>query len=161
MRSFGFILGGVRFRTIGLISARLTIFETLEMFKPVHKHFLSEHCRNKGNRSAHEDVGHIVRSDKDTAYRHDCSISYRADVKKRFYPRLIQLVKEIGPNWDEIAKHGSDSITMTHEQIARYMGSAREVVSRMIKYFVAEGIIETSRGGIKVIDRSKLKALAF
>ena len=50
---------------------------------------------------------------------------------------------------------------MTHEQIARYMGSAREVVSRMIKYFVAEGIIETSRGGIKVIDRSKLKALAF
>ena len=63
--------------------------------------------------------------------------------------------------WDEIAKNGSDSITMTHEQIARYMGSAREVVSRMIKYFVAEGIIETSRGGIKVIDRSKLKALAF
>ena len=50
---------------------------------------------------------------------------------------------------------------MTHEQIARYMGSAREVVSRMIKYFVAEGIVETSRGGLKIIDRDKLKELAL
>ena len=63
--------------------------------------------------------------------------------------------------WDEITKTGQDSIKMTHEQIARYMGSAREVVSRMIKYFVAEGIVETSRGGLKIIDRNKLKELAL
>lgn len=63
--------------------------------------------------------------------------------------------------WDEITKTGHDSIKMTHEQIARYMGSAREVVSRMVKYFVAEGIVETSRGGLKIIDRDKLKKLAL
>ncbi len=63
--------------------------------------------------------------------------------------------------WDEITKTGQDSIKMTHEQIARYMGSAREVVSRMIKYFVAEGIVETSRGGLKIIDRNKLRELAL
>ena len=34
---------------------------------------------------------------------------------------------------DESARIGSDTITLTHEQIARYMGSAREVVSRMLK----------------------------
>ena len=63
--------------------------------------------------------------------------------------------------WDEITKTGQDSIKMTHEQIARYMGSAREVVSRMVKYFVAEGIVETSRGGLKILDRDKLKKLAL
>ncbi len=36
---------------------------------------------------------------------------------------------------DESARTGSDTISLTHGQIARYMGSAREVVSRMLKYF--------------------------
>ena len=40
---------------------------------------------------------------------------------------------------DEAAKSGSDTIKLTHEQIAKYMGSAREVVSRMLKYFASEG----------------------
>ena len=35
---------------------------------------------------------------------------------------------------DEIAKTGGDTVKLTHEQIAKYMGSAREVVSRMLKY---------------------------
>ena len=58
---------------------------------------------------------------------------------------------------DELAKSGGDSIHMTHEQIAKYVGSAREVVSRMLKYFSAEGIVELSRGGIKIINKKKLK----
>lgn len=61
--------------------------------------------------------------------------------------------------WDEIAKSGGDTVRATHEQIARYIGSAREVVSRMLKYFASEGIVELSRGGIKVIDKQKLKSL--
>ena len=36
---------------------------------------------------------------------------------------------------DEVSKTGSDTIKLTHEQIAKYIGSAREVVSRMLKYF--------------------------
>lgn len=58
---------------------------------------------------------------------------------------------------DESARTGSDTITLTHEQIARYMGSAREVVSRMLKYFANEGIVEVSRKGIRILDKKRLR----
>ena len=62
---------------------------------------------------------------------------------------------------DEIAKSGTDSIKLTHEQIAKYMGSAREVVSRMLKYFAAEGIVAVSRhDGIRVLDKARLRELS-
>lgn len=61
---------------------------------------------------------------------------------------------------DESARTGLDTITLTHGQIARYMGSAREVVSRMLKYFSNEGIVEVSRGGIKILDKKRLRTLA-
>ncbi|MBY2478592.1 Crp/Fnr family transcriptional regulator [Clostridioides difficile] len=62
---------------------------------------------------------------------------------------------------DEIAKNNSNTINLTHEQIAKYMGSAREVVSRMLKYFASEGIVSLSRGGIKVLDKDKLRSLTL
>ena len=63
---------------------------------------------------------------------------------------------------DESAKNGSDIIKLTHEQIAKYMGSAREVVSRMLKYFATEGIVESSRSeGIKLLDKKRLRALSL
>jgi CRP/FNR family transcriptional regulator len=62
---------------------------------------------------------------------------------------------------DEASETGTDNIKLTHEQIARYMGSAREVVTRMIKYFVAEGMISASRAeGIKLLDKKRLRRLA-
>ncbi len=61
---------------------------------------------------------------------------------------------------DEAAQSGSDTVKLTHEQIAKYMGSAREVVSRMLKYFVSEGLVETSRsGGIRILDKQRLRRL--
>ena len=60
---------------------------------------------------------------------------------------------------DEASKSGSDTVKMTHEQIAKYMGSAREVVSRMLKYFSSEGIVEVVRGGVKIVNKTKLRAL--
>lgn len=62
---------------------------------------------------------------------------------------------------DEISKTGSNTVKLTQGQIAKYMGSAREVVSRMLKYFSNEGITEVSRGGIKVLDKQRLRDLAF
>ena len=62
---------------------------------------------------------------------------------------------------DESAKRGSDAISLTHEQIAKYMGSAREVVSRMLKYFASEGLVEVSRGGIKILDKKRLRELTL
>jgi CRP/FNR family transcriptional regulator len=61
--------------------------------------------------------------------------------------------------WDEMSKSDSDTIHLTHEQTAKYIGSAREVVTRMLKYFASEGIVELSRGGIKIIDKQKLRKL--
>lgn len=61
--------------------------------------------------------------------------------------------------WDEMNRKQLDTIEFTHEQIAKYVGSAREVVSRMLKYFASEGIVELSRGGVKIIDKKKLKKL--
>ena len=62
---------------------------------------------------------------------------------------------------DEVSKTGGDTVHLTHEQIAKYMGSAREVVTRMLKYFSSEGIVELSRGGIKLIDMKRLHSLAI
>ena len=63
---------------------------------------------------------------------------------------------------DEVSKSGSDTVKLTHEQIAKYMGSAREVVSRMLKYFTAEGIVTVSRSeGIKILDKKRLRNMAL
>lgn len=63
---------------------------------------------------------------------------------------------------DEVAKTGGDTVKLTHEQIAKYMGSAREVVSRMLKYFASEGLISASRSeGIKILDKKRLRELAM
>ena len=61
---------------------------------------------------------------------------------------------------DEMSKTASDTIRLTHEQIAKYIGSAREVVTRMLKYFASEGIVDVTRKGIFVLDKRKLRALA-
>jgi len=61
---------------------------------------------------------------------------------------------------DQAGIDGSDTLRITHEEIANHLGSAREVVGRMLKYFAAEGIVKPFRGGIKIIDRKKLAALA-
>ncbi len=60
---------------------------------------------------------------------------------------------------DETARTGGDTVFLTHEQIAKYMGSAREVVSRMLKYFSGEGLVSLSRKGVKIIDKQRLRAL--
>ncbi len=47
---------------------------------------------------------------------------------------------------EEVLDRGTDTLRMTHDQIARHVGSAREVITRMLKYFAAEGLVETGPG---------------
>lgn len=61
--------------------------------------------------------------------------------------------------WDEMSKSGSLTLKLTHEQIARYISSAREAVTRMLRYFASEGIVELSRKGIRITDKEKLRKL--
>ena len=58
--------------------------------------------------------------------------------------------------YDEYVKNGP-IIRYSHLEIARFLGSAREVVSRMLKYFESEGIVTVSRKEIEIIDKKKLK----
>ncbi|MDD4722550.1 MAG: Crp/Fnr family transcriptional regulator [Acidaminococcaceae bacterium] len=57
---------------------------------------------------------------------------------------------------NEMKKTNSTELHITQEQIAKYIGSAREVVSRMLKVFQTEGIIEQTRGAIHIINKEKL-----
>ena len=58
---------------------------------------------------------------------------------------------------NEITKTNSSELQITQEQIAKYIGSAREVVSRMLKVFQADGILEQTRGAIHIINKEKLR----
>lgn len=60
---------------------------------------------------------------------------------------------------DEVARSGSKTIYATHDEIARHLGSAREAVSRMLKYFAREGLVELARGSIELVDVKRLRLL--
>ena len=62
---------------------------------------------------------------------------------------------------DEIIRTHSNVLHTTHEQIARNLGSAREVVSRMLKYFEKEHIVSLSRGTVTVTDEKRLKSCIY
>lgn len=57
---------------------------------------------------------------------------------------------------EQFQLEGTEHLIMTQEQIAANLGSAREVVSRMLKYFAKEGILEVVRGGVHLLSREKL-----
>lgn len=59
---------------------------------------------------------------------------------------------------DESSSTGSDHVTLTQEQLAKAIGSAREAVSRILKQLSADGSIEVSRGGIRILNKSLLYA---
>ena len=54
---------------------------------------------------------------------------------------------------------GSDTIRMTHEQIAQHISSAREAVARMLKGFSEDGLVELRRGAITLRDTDGLNHL--
>ena len=62
---------------------------------------------------------------------------------------------------DEIAVSADNKINMTQEQIARHLGTAREVVTRMLKHLAADSVLELSRGSITVLDKNKLRSIAY
>ncbi len=51
-------------------------------------------------------------------------------------------------------------LKITHEKIANHMGTAREVVTRMLRYFQSEGMVKLTRGTIEIIHRDRLVSLS-
>lgn len=52
------------------------------------------------------------------------------------------------------------TLKITHETIGSHLGSPREVVTRMLRYFVNEGLVSLSRGTIEILDKSGLARIA-
>ena len=61
---------------------------------------------------------------------------------------------------EESAIENSDTLKITHETIAGHLGSHREVITRMLKYFQNEGMVKLSRATIELTDKSKLEELS-
>lgn len=51
-------------------------------------------------------------------------------------------------------------LKITHEVIASHLGTAREVVTRMLKYFQTEGMVRLSRGAVEITDEARLALIA-
>ncbi|MBQ3520269.1 MAG: Crp/Fnr family transcriptional regulator [Firmicutes bacterium] len=59
--------------------------------------------------------------------------------------------------WDESISRGLTTIKTTHDEIAKNIGSAREVVTKVLNYFAEEGVVTLGRGRIEIADKEKLK----
>lgn len=60
---------------------------------------------------------------------------------------------------EEAAIEGSVSLKITHEAIANHLGSHREVITRMLRYFQSEEMVRLSRGCVMLVDEAKLRQL--
>jgi len=54
---------------------------------------------------------------------------------------------------------GTLELKITHEKIANHMGTAREVVTRMLRYFQNEGMVKLTRGAVELLDVERLEKL--
>lgn len=72
---------------------------------------------------------------------------------RRFDERLAKFLLE------ESRLESSDVLLMTHDKIANHLGTAREVVTRMLRYFQSEGMVKLTRGAVEITSRKKLSLL--
>ena len=73
---------------------------------------------------------------------------------KSFDKRLASFLLE------ECVLEGTNALVITHEKIANHMGTAREVVTRMLRYFQSEELVVLRRGIVEVKDEKRLRALS-
>lgn len=73
---------------------------------------------------------------------------------KSFDKRLAAFLVE------ESILDNTDALKITHEKIANHLGTAREVVTRMLRYFQSEGLVKLSRGIIELTDKKKLEEIS-
>lgn len=73
---------------------------------------------------------------------------------KSFDRRLATFLTE------EANIEGDTTLKLTHETIGNHLGSPREVVTRMLKYFADEGLVRLSRGTVEILNLQGLEELA-
>ena len=79
---------------------------------------------------------------------------------------LIGLVQEVSQRHVDrrlarfLAERADAPIMMTHQEIAAELGTAREVVSRLLKQFAGDGLVAIERRHILVVDSGRLRQFA-
>lgn len=73
---------------------------------------------------------------------------------KSFDKRLAEFLLE------EVSVEGTSLLKITHEVIGNHLGTAREVVTRMLRYFQNEGMVKLSRGMVEITDIAGLEEVA-
>jgi CRP/FNR family transcriptional regulator len=51
------------------------------------------------------------------------------------------------------------NLHVTHQELAAELGTAREVVSRILRSFADQGLVTVSRGHVRLIDEQALRGL--
>ena len=123
-----------------------------------------------------------VQAEKETAYylipahhyknltEHSLAISqYTNEILSRRFSDVMWLLEQI--MWQSMDKRlaaflleeanleNSDELTITHEKIAAHLGTAREVITRILKYFQGEGLVELNRGIVQIKNKEALSKL--
>jgi CRP/FNR family transcriptional regulator len=66
---------------------------------------------------------------------------------KKMDERLLQFLKR------KAEVSGSKNFRITHEQLGQELGTAREVISRLLKQMESEGLVELGRNRITLINQ--------
>lgn len=60
---------------------------------------------------------------------------------------------------EEASIEGAAALHITHETIANHLGTHREVITRMLRYFQNEGLVKLARGVVEILDEAGLERL--
>lgn len=95
--------------------------------------------------------------------------NYTNDIMSSRFSEVMWLMEQImwksfdkrlaGFLLEESALEGTSLLHITHERIAAHLGTAREVVTRMLRYFQSEGLVRLTRGAVELTDEKGLAAL--
>ncbi len=95
--------------------------------------------------------------------------NYTNDIMSSHFSEVMWLIEQV--MWksfdkrlaafllEEAALEETASLTITHEKIANHLGTAREVVTRMLRYFQSEGMVHLTRGIVEITDEKRLRKL--
>lgn len=95
--------------------------------------------------------------------------NYTNDIMSSRFSEVMWLIEQVmwksfdrrlaGFLLEEAALEDTGTLAITHEKIANHLGTAREVVTRMLRYFQNEGMVRLARGTIEILDEKRLEEL--
>ena len=74
-----------------------------------------------------------------------------------FLPMPVRLARKL---LYLVPDSGNGRLALSQAELAEYVGATREAVSKTLSNWKRSGLIEISRGGVQILDRSALGLLA-